>query len=203
VPKTIQLLLLSGATGSGKSTILALLRSRFLGSVYVGRKYTTRARRNSDCAWEARHVDSLPHDHSLLAFEDVGAQYAVALREAAAAVDRGLVYAISCSDQVVRQALKNRYRACHLFVYRDWSRTGGSFGRLLDDRGVQRQDDRLHRWKEHAHVPDHLLQAEQDIDEVLLNVGTIEQLGLQFLRTLSRHGIAPDVPLGIDRGRRT
>jgi len=185
-----QLVLLDGATGSGKSSLLRHLRDEYSSSVFVGKKFTTRQQRIGDNTWEFRFVERIPERYSECSFESVGNRYAVNCDEVKQAIDRGLIYAITCVDRPTIETLMSDFNAVAVYVYRAW--TPADLESVLDSRGTVDALDAQLRREEVASVASQYLEKIEFYDHVVLNVGGQTNMIEQLSKILLSYGISPD-----------
>jgi guanylate kinase len=185
-----QILLLDGATGSGKSLILDHLRTNYARSVTVGAKYTTRRRRSTDNEWEFRFVERISDQHERYTFESVGNKYAVDRAELLHATDQNKVYAITCVDRVLIERLLAEFRGLAIYVYRQWSAV--DFEALLTSRGTPRSSESQSRREEVSAVPAEYSEKIDIYNHVLLNLTSQTDVLAQLDRVLSSHGVVPN-----------
>lgn len=187
-----QLVLFDGATGAGKSTLLGYLRDEYRESVLVGAKLTTRKKRTSDNEWEFRFVKRIPEPYTPLSFGSVGSHYAIDYDQLVRAVDRRLIYSISCVDRRIIEILASDFITCTIYVYRSW--TDIDLEALLISRGISDQFDAQLRRDEVASIAQEYLQKIDLYDHVLLNIGSKLQLIEQLAKILQSYGISGDTP---------
>lgn len=169
-----QVILLDGATGSGKSTILGNLRHLYSERLVVGTKYTTRSRRLTDNDWEFRFVESVPKDMNRYKFTSVGNEYAINEAQLRETVNQTRIYAISCVDAEVMQLLSANYRTLTIYIYRP--QTEKDLNALLDGRGGVTLTDKRLREEELTNVSKDYARKLRFYSHVVLNIGTVADM---------------------------
>lgn len=164
---TALLVLLDGPTGAGKSTLLRLLRENEP-AIHVGRKRTTRPRRNFDNDWEFEFVDELSEDQREYSFGSLEHEYAVDGPELRRALREGRSYAITCSHPALIERLRRNHPALVLYVYRPIARE--ELEGLLRIRGTADAADAAHRRAEVENAIADYTRNIQLYDHVILNV---------------------------------
>lgn len=182
-----QLLLLDGATGAGKSSLLNYLREEYSRGVFVGSKLTTRPKRIGDNDWEFGFVTEIPERNAAYSFNSVGNRYAVNQDELSHTISRGLTYGITCVNRTTMEALKSDFDTLLIYVYRLW--TAADLEGLLVSRGDTDGSASGLRRDEVASIASQYLEKIELYDHVLLNVGSKTNLLDQFSAILSWHGI--------------
>ena len=189
--KLPQLILLDGATGAGKTSLLAHLRRVYSRTVLVGTKLTTRRKRLADNEWEFRFVEHIPEQYALYSFQSVGNYYAIDYEELSHAVDLKLIYAISCVDREIMERLIADFNTLAIYVYRSWTAT--SFEELLASRGTSNSIESHVRRAEVASIASQYLRKLELFDHVILNIESESHLIEQLSRILLLYGISRDV----------
>lgn len=189
-----QILLFDGATGAGKSFLLEFLRKEYEEKILVGTKLTTRQKRISDNEWEFRFVKRILEPHSRYSYSSVGNQYAIDDDELKSAIDRGLVYAVSCVDRRTIETLKADFITVTIYLYRSW--TAKDLEALLASRGTSDRPDSELRREEVLKLASQYMDKIELYDHVLLNVGSQKDLFEQLIRILILYGITQDAVTG-------
>jgi guanylate kinase len=170
----VSLILLDGATGSGKSQILSHLRG--IGApIEVGTKWTTRRRRPGDGDWEFSFVARLPA--AVLPFGSVGHEYGIDLTTAERCLTNGGVYAVTCGDVgAIRRLRSLGYPLVVIYVFRPL--TDGQLDQILLERATDDVEAQTRR-AEVASVATDYLSKLSEIDRVILNIGSLSHLRAQ------------------------
>jgi len=179
----LDLIVLDGPTGAGKSLLLQCLDGAKFDGICAIKKLTTRQKRDVS---EEDHifVDSIPESADYLTYADVGSLYAVDLTKISALLSKGLVPALVCSDTIAIKALRERYQVKTIFVYRPMS--SQAVRDLMAHRGVfiaGKVEDRI---EELAKLPKRYTERILLYDHVLLNIGSVEDLEAQLERVLAQ-----------------
>ncbi|MEV1109143.1 hypothetical protein AB0I95_10865 [Micromonospora sp. NPDC049751] len=172
-----RLILLDGATGSGKSTVLEHARHHDSGRFGVVRKVTDRPRRLSDNDWEFEFRQEVPDDGDHVRWSSVGWQYALPTATIEGLLHAGRIPVVICTDPSVIALLREAYTVVVVYVYRPL--TPDELERLLVLRGTVGPDAAARRLEHHAVVRDYAGRI-AEIDAVLLNIGTTADLTDQF-----------------------
>ena len=186
----MQLLLLDGATGSGKSSLLTYLREKYSVKVLVGAKLTTRQKRIGDNDWEFRFVEHISKQYSRYSFTSVGNHYAINHEELMYAINHRLIYAVSCVDRQTMELLKSDFDTVTIYVYRTWTAT--DLESLLISRGTSNQLDSQFRRDEAASIASQYFEKIEMYNHVILNVGSKMDMVEQLSKILLLHGITTD-----------
>lgn len=179
---------LDGATGSGKSTILQWLSSRYPNSLKVGRKLTTRPQRPGGTDSDHTFVSDIPVRHSKFAYTDVGAMYAINLDEVEETLAANKCYAVSCTRPATVEEFRFHYSAIYIYVFRPACLF--SVSALMFDRGVTDAAAIQARMNEIEEcIPKYSANITQ-YDHVILNASTGEALLLQVSNLLLQYGLS-------------
>lgn len=166
-----RMFVLDGATGAGKSSLLAHIRLNYSATMHVARKLTTRIPRKTDNDWEFRFVDRIPHACEAYAYESVGNFYALDADELSDGVRNGRTVCFACADLKLLDRLKQEFGAIVIYVYRPWS--DAELDALLRSRATVGPDAERRR-HEIASIGDDYTEKMHLIDHVILNVAGIE-----------------------------
>jgi guanylate kinase len=189
-PRLPQVLLLDGATGTGKSLVLQYLRDEYRATVHVGAKFTTRKRRAGDNDWEFKFVESIPDSSRQYSYSSVGNEYAVDPVDLATAARHGKLYATTCVDPSILRRIAADFRTIVVYCYRPMTAAG--LLALLATRGTRDPEEVEHRRKEVESVVADYQRRIALYNHVLLNLEGHHQLRDQVSSLLRHHGIAPD-----------
>lgn len=179
-----QILLLDGPTASGKSACLDRLRSHHAENTFVGRKFTTRKRRQTDNDWEFNFVSAIPEAARSLSFRSVANEYAVDETDLFAALGNDLLYCISCTDTEIADHLRQRYSVFMVYVYRPLSSDG--LKRVLSSRNATSSPDDMARLLELQNQGIDFARRHANVDQVILNIGTLDELNQQLATAVAR-----------------
>lgn len=188
--KLPQLIILDGATGSGKSSLLEHLHENYTQAVLVGAKLTTRKKRLADNDWEFRFTSRIPKQYERYSFSSVGNQYAVNVDEFQNAIQSRLTYAISCVDRRTSKLLSSRFSTVAIYVYRSW--TQEELEALFQIRGTSCRLESELRREEIASIAKEYYDKIDIYDHVILNVGSRQEMIKQLAKILRLYGITQD-----------
>ncbi|MEL7223103.1 MAG: hypothetical protein AAGJ93_17395 [Bacteroidota bacterium] len=181
--QALQLILLDGATGVGKTTLLKFLQKQYRKRVFVGTKLTTRQRRADDNEWEFIFVENVPERFKRYSFDSVGNSYAINSDEINQIINQGLIYTVSCVDKGTLKRLKANYSAIVIYIYRSWNKED------LDSILESRDNSSSERRDEITSITDEYLEKIQLYDHVLLNIGSEEELEKQLSEILALYNL--------------
>ncbi|MCA9367615.1 hypothetical protein KC887_05150 [Candidatus Kaiserbacteria bacterium] len=179
----MELLIIDGPTGSGKSALLQHVREAESLPFCVVKKLTTRQKRD---VTDDDHlfVGRIPDDSRYLKYEDVGATYAIDIDELRRVTSQKKIPVVVCTSANVIRELRECFDVRTLFVYRHFDE------RTLDDlmmkRGVVDQAKIAERLSELETLAERYTDRILLYDHVILNIGAIEFLYFQFDRVLRR-----------------
>ena len=181
-----EIILLDGASGVGKSTILQYLKNEYSDQLYVGSKLTNRQGRIGDTEWEFKFVEIIPKN-SKYSFQSVGYYYAIDFEELTNIIKQGITYVISCTDRNTIEKIKNDFPTISIYVYR--AQTRMQVNQLLIDRGLQNEIDIKIRLAEYDLIISKYIENINLYDYVILNIGTVHELYCQISNLLSNYSI--------------
>ena len=182
-----ELILLDGATGSGKTMVLENMRKIYKKTIVVGAKFTTREMRPTDSSWEFAFVDRIPDQHRSYAFKSVGNYYALDVYSIRDAIANQAVYAVSCVDGHVMERLKREFTTLSLYVFRNTS-----IEDLSSLMKARKEKESALRLAERTSLLTKYANRMESYDHVILNVGSKEDVRVQLSAILKANGITDD-----------
>lgn len=177
----MELLIIDGPTGSGKSALLQHVRETKRQSLCAPKKLTTRQRRDAFDN-DHRFVDRISSDNRYLVYEDVGATYAIDLEEVKQFRSQKKIPVIICTNTNAIRRLKKYFEAKTIFVYRHFDEE--TVSDLMMARGVTNPENIAERLHELSTLTERYSERILLYDHVILNIGKLELLFSQFDRIL-------------------
>lgn len=173
----LEVLVLDGPTGSGKSVLLNHVRTTKSERFHAIRKLSTREQRG---AFDEDHyfVSSIPDSNRYLRYHDVGAKYAIDLDEIEILHTRRLIPALICTHTKTIEELKDRFCTKSVFIYRPMSEQ--EISALMTLRGVTSPSRIKERLSELADLAGRYTERILLYDHVVLNIGTKKDMFSQL-----------------------
>lgn len=181
------IVVLDGASGAGKSTIIDFVHREYADRVAVVRKFTNRPRRRNEGNRDSCFVETLPAEVEYV-YESVGWRYGISASEIERAHAAGLAAIVTCTDLTTLKALRRQHNGVIVYVYR--CQGGQSIRSVLKERGggTESREDRL-REQEVELALSCYAQRLGIYDHVIINAGGKEELFSQVAALLLHRGI--------------